>query len=976
MTATGSGWGPALRMARFETRRHKGRSALIAVLVGAAVFLLTGGLALYASFDIDRGEALVLRMGRGEALVTWGGGGQVLQPADGSPWYITGPAAPDAGAAAQSPAQSTAQPAATDQSRTIGRLLGRTPIATSSQFGRVVLGDRQRRAAVLYADGAEPTLTGKVSLTSGRWPAAATEVVVTSQAAAAGIPTTGTVTYSAGDAAPVRLTVVGTGTAYESPDTGGSAYDLIRPVSAMPATTGFDRATGSGEALAWVVPGPAPVTWPQVRALNTAGYHVTSRAVFLDPPTDLGLSPTDEQRLRDLSSGSGPSSVVNTAILLGAALIGETMLLAGPAFAVSAARQRRSLALLAGNGGTRTQVRRVVLGQAIVLGVGATLVAAALGVAAAGVGRAVAAVRSTAPVGPFEVPWLAVAVVVVTSIVGSIGAALVPSRGLGKLDLVALLRGQNVSPTLHRGMPVAGFVLFVAGVAGCAVAAFDPLNLAAQQQALVLAGGAVIAVLGLLFAVPLLLTVLGRLTERAPLSVRMATRDAARQRGRATPTIAAILGAAALASTLAIVVASDTTRRERAYTPSFAAGWGGIVDLVSAAPNRLATIERTVHSVAPELAVYLLGEAWYPEPSGTAPDNSAGSSGSGSGGDGTAATRVSALLRPGCTLEQSVLAAAPDVAPTDPQPCRTATTYAGRQDGAIAIADPAFLADALRLSDDERRLVTAGAAIVPDRAPRDTSRTSPMTDGRVTIASGTIGWSTDGRLGPVRQLRSVQLPGLLIDADRLDDALRGSQGPAYGLVVTTASAAKLGLPNRAAAILVHGADGSAVSPESEQRIDEAFGNSASVMVERGFQRDDRLFIWIAFGVVALLVLVAALVATAMSTAEGASTSATLAAVGATRTTRRKVAAAQAVSLAGLGAVLGLAVGAIPGISWALATTRSIFRVDNDRTEVIAGPFVTIPWPPIIALAVVVPVLAGAIAWVGIRRAPTMTRRLS
>lgn len=539
----------------------------------------------------------------------------------------------------------------TEQTRAIARLLGRTPLVTGSESRRVILGDRQRRANVLYADGTEPALAGKVSLTSGRWPVTASEVVVTSQGAEAGLPTAGTISYADGTST-VQLTIVGTGTAYGSPDTGGLAYELVRPVSAIPSTARSDQESRSGFAPAWVAPGPAPVTWAQVRQLNAVGFHVMSRSVFLDPPADLGLSPADTERVEAMNSGSGPSSVVNSAILLGVALIGETMLLAGPAFAVSAARQRRSLALLAGNGATRQQVRRVVLGQAIVLGVGATLAAAALGVAAAGAWHALAAAGSTQPVGPFEVPWLAVAMVLGTSIVGSVGAALIPSRGLGKLDLVAVLRGQNVSPRLHRGMPVAGFVLLAAGVVGCAVAALDPLQLTARNRAIVLAGSAVIAVLGLLFAVPLLLAVVGRLTTRAPLTVRMATRDAARQRGRATPTVAAILGAAALASTLAIVVASDTSRRERAYTPRYTAGWGEIGDLSPPTPARLAAIERTVRSVAPELAVHVLGEAWYPEAAGAASDGSPASI--------NTPAQVSALMLPGCTLEQTIRAADPN----------------------------------------------------------------------------------------------------------------------------------------------------------------------------------------------------------------------------------------------------------------------------------------------------------------------------
>ena len=66
-----------------------------------------------------------------------------------------------------------------------------------------------------------------------------------------------------------------------------------------------------------------------------------------------------------------------------------TALLVGPAFAVSAARQRRTLALAASNGASTAVLRRTVLAQALVLGTASALLGVLLGVAAArGVGIA------------------------------------------------------------------------------------------------------------------------------------------------------------------------------------------------------------------------------------------------------------------------------------------------------------------------------------------------------------------------------------------------------------------------------------------------------------------------------------------------------------------------------------------------------------------------------------------------------------
>jgi putative ABC transport system permease protein len=54
-------------------------------------------------------------------------------------------------------------------------------------------------------------------------------------------------------------------------------------------------------------------------------------------------------------------------VVAGLALL-EVVLLAGPAFAVSARRRQRQLALVAANGGTPAHVRRMVLADGVVLG--------------------------------------------------------------------------------------------------------------------------------------------------------------------------------------------------------------------------------------------------------------------------------------------------------------------------------------------------------------------------------------------------------------------------------------------------------------------------------------------------------------------------------------------------------------------------------------------------------------------------------
>ena len=61
-------------------------------------------------------------------------------------------------------------------------------------------------------------------------------------------------------------------------------------------------------------------------------------------------------------------------------LLVSTTLLVGPAFAVSAARQRRTLALAASNGAHTPVLRRTVLAQALLLGAASALLGVVAGV--------------------------------------------------------------------------------------------------------------------------------------------------------------------------------------------------------------------------------------------------------------------------------------------------------------------------------------------------------------------------------------------------------------------------------------------------------------------------------------------------------------------------------------------------------------------------------------------------------------------
>jgi putative ABC transport system permease protein len=118
-----------------------------------------------------------------------------------------------------------------------------------------------------------------------------------------------------------------------------------------------------------------------------------------------------------------------------------------------------------------------------------------------------------------------------------------------------------------------------------------------------------------------------------------------------------------------------------------------------------------------------------------------------------------------------------------------------------------------------------------------------------------------------------------------------------------------------------------------------------------------------------------LISTALSMAEQQVDMATFAAVGATRRTRRALAASQAMVVGLVGAVLGVAMGLVPGIAISYPLTAESGAFDPGTGGVLPPThFLAIPWLPLGLVVVGVPLLAGLLSALAIRKAPTMTRR--
>ena len=509
-------WRLALRLARRDAWTHKGRSLLIVVMVAAPVLLVGTSATWFATTEISVRESLPVRLGNAQAEITVANSFTAIQQlADGR---------------AHSSWEQDAKPFGSHQPGTAwtvqqldaltgGRVVERSyPVLFLSNNGRLT------RLTGLALPTAELPTSGLARLVSGRWPSAADEIAVTGAGQSHGLPTTGSVTVLGGTPASERaVRVVGVVSAR---NVEWRALDLV---TGKPAAAGAESPDSASNYLVFR---DRPVTWAEVRDWNRYGLLVVSRAVVLDPP------PVTQQPAELVHQTAADSAAIAFVALITAGLLLETTLLAGPAFAVSAARRRYALAQIAGNGADRAQLRRYVLGEALLLGGGATVLGAGLAVLLGwGVGVLEAHIKPAASVGPFDVPWLALLALVMAATVSALIAALVPAWGASQVGIADVLAGRDRSRPIRRTAPALGFLLVV----GAAVLlAIEVATMGSDLEPAVAAAASSILVIGVLLLVPSVLVGLGQAVGQLPLPLRLPIRDAARKRSRSASAVAAV----------------------------------------------------------------------------------------------------------------------------------------------------------------------------------------------------------------------------------------------------------------------------------------------------------------------------------------------------------------------------------------------------------------------------------------------------
>ena len=811
---------------------------------------------------------------------------------------------------------------------------GATVVPVSSGSERIETRSGIAAVEAWAGDVVDSRFEGRFELTDGRAPQSAREVIVT--------PATLT---RAGTSVGGSLSIVDDPTPYTITGTFEVA-ELSNAESAL-AFADADRYP----IASWYVPEPV-IDIPALEALNDAGFGVESRQLILapepfTPPVDMSVYvvPT--------AAAIEQQSQLSLVLALGAGGVAAgymVVMLAGAAFAVSARRQQRALAIAASVGAEPRDLRRVVLLQGTVLG----LIAGAVGVAA-GVGVA-ALVMSLVDNGSatqfwgFHVPWPLLGGILVFSVLVGSASAWMPARNVGRSDTISALRGARRPMRVSASRPLWGSLLIlvgvaltiVCGIAAGAVSVSDSIPYDSPLRWLPTVGiilGPILAQIGILVSGRWLLWVASRLLSRWGIAARMASRDAVANGARTVPAFAAI-GATVFVGVFATAMGTMSSgTQERSY--GYTAPLGTVIATVSAVSIDADVDERQAAGMK-TVSDYLR----------TAGATSTGFVSLQTGGG--YAEDVSEILED--ALHAMVVAPERSLLSTD----QSYYSYSGDPSNNLSVIaeEDIAIVTGVVLTPDQRSAYADGAVLtVDDRL---------VTNGRVEVGAWTARelWEGMTPSNVWRDDRAVadpiwtrELPAIVVSAPE--------QGVTAAISPATAEA--WGLDVQASQVLATFPSGSEM--ESGDRL-YALAQSlstkdydVSIWRETG-PPDDAVWLVPLLAAVAVLVLGASAVALGLARFERRPDDATLAAVGGTPGLRRRIGLWQGLVIAGFGTFAGAAAGILPPIGFWLQSQTAGLPLD----------LADIPWWLLAALAVALPVGIAAVNWLVPPREPELTRR--
>ncbi|TXS37032.1 ABC transporter permease [Streptomyces sp. OR43] len=941
-----TGWRAALRIARRDAMRAKGRSALVVAMIALPVLGVTAADVTYRSVDSTEAEQLTARMGSADALFSDPGMGPLQQMPDGNAYDIAGDEPP-----ADDLPPIDMRTAFPEGARAIS--MRSVPASVTTAYGLT-------NTEIVEFRTADPMARGKVDLVEGEFPRATGEMAATKP-----------FLDSSGLHIGSRTTVNSAGRTYtitgvvEQPSDLKAQQLYADPgavIAPWQAASDRDKKvlppnTGSTE---WLVKGSgaAGIGWEDVLAANKAGALVVSRQVVLDPPPD---SEIPMARSMDHYYAGDSAEASAAAVTVVAMALLEIVLLAGPAFAVGARRSRRQLGLVGVCGGDRRHVRAVVLSGGLVLGAVGAVTGVAAGLLLTMAFRPLIEEWAGQRFGSLLLKPTELLVIALLGLVTGLLAAFAPAIVAARQSVLESLTGRRGVRGSSRVLPTVGACVLVLGIA---IAAFGGTG----GEATLVAGGSVVAEIGLLACIPVIVGLLGRLGRRLPLSPRMALRDAARNRGRTAPAVAAVMAAVAGSVAIATYMSSNLAESDHEYTPMLARGTMVLSSSDAKAAERLplvrASVERNMavtggHAdfsrvwAGSDCNVYYedensCGSMELVKPTGkghTCPLNTKGAK--------ELAARLSAeehrqMMRSPACMDEYI----------------SSGSFSSESNN-IVVGGPELLRTYAKLDDPAAAAaLKAGTPVLLNQAY--------ATNGEITLKAVHTYNAKDEKNrklhpGPART-STDRLKVYVADAEY-------AATPGIRMILPQRTAERLGLhtqPSGSVYAVPH-----PPSDAEEQRVSAAIdqaGGGLWLQTERGPGDREDIILLILTLFAGVVTLGAAAITTGLAKADAEADLTTLSAIGAPPRVRRTLSGFQCVVVALTGVLLGTAAGLVPAVALRLVDLRN--AMDAMREEPMESAFtpIVLPWATIGVLAVVVPLLAGVLAAAFTRSRLTLARR--
>ena len=274
-----------------------------------------------------------------------------------------------------------------------------------------------------------------------------------------------------------------------------------------------------------------------------------------------GVSPASiGPDVEDLSQASSNNAINPETIIAMVAVLGMMLiaLVSVGGFTVLAQRRLRSLGLLAANGATTKHVRLVVRTNGAIVGVVGTIIGGVIGLVVWLIYRPTIEGTAHHVIGAFQLPWVVIGPAMGLAVVATYLAAGRPARTVATVPVHEALSGRPMPPRKIRRSVVPGVVFFAIAFV---LLSFASVAGGASPRTPFLLLGLIALIPAVILLAPFCLALAAHLGRLLPIGPRLALRDLYRYRARSGSAMAAI----SVAVLVAVVTAAAASYRYGQY---------------------------------------------------------------------------------------------------------------------------------------------------------------------------------------------------------------------------------------------------------------------------------------------------------------------------------------------------------------------------------------------------------------------------